>query len=129
MSRRYMERATREGRVALLPEWLQVGREVWYWHESLCDDNGCADMVTAACPINKGAVWYDDEARECARRHPSLEKTTVWSVCSYFTPKGVMWSVNELPAVADLFLRGAYFRTRAEALKNRPKEVAAGWTD
>lgn len=129
MSRRYMERATREGRVALLPEWLAPGREVWYWHESLCDGNGCMDMVSASCPLNSGSAWYDDDARDCARRHPSLEKTTIWSVCAHFTTRGVMWSVNDLPAVADLFLRSAYFRTRKEALENRPKEVTAGWTD
>lgn len=128
MSRRYMERATREGRVALLPEWLQVGRPVWYWRESLCDDDGCPDMVTAACPLNAGAAWIDEEARECSQRHPVLEKSTVWSACAYFTPRGVEWSVNELPAVADVHLRSAFFRSREEALKFRPKEVRV-WID
>lgn len=123
MSRKYMERATREGRVALLPEWLQPGREVWYWRESLCDEDGCLDMGTVACPLNAGAVWFDDVARECSRQHPILEKLTVWSAAAYFTPRGVEWVINDLPAVADVCLRGAFFRTRAEAVKARPREV------
>ena len=123
MSKKYLEKATREGRVALLPEFLQAGREVWYWRESLCDEDGCPDMVTVACPLNAGAVWYDDAARECSRQHPVLEKLTIWSAGAFFTPRGVEWVINELPAVPDWHLRNAFFTTRAEALRNRPGRI------
>ena len=126
MSKRYMEKATREGRVALLPEYLQVGQEIWYWRESLCDDDGCPDMVTSCCPLNNGIQWYEDTARECSRQHPVLEHATIWSVSACFTPRGVEWVVNDLPAVADVHLRRAFLTTKDEALRQRPEEVLTG---
>ena len=123
MSRKYMEKATREGRVALCPEWLQPGQDVWYWRESLCDDDGCPDMVKSVCPMNNGFRWFDDVARDCACQHPVLEKTTVWSCQAAFTPRGVEWIINDLPAVADYRLRSAFFTTRDAALQARPGRV------
>ena len=122
-AKKNMERATREGRVALLPPTLQVGSEVWYWRESLCDEDGCLDMASSCCPLNHGIPWFEDEARECARQHPILEHATVWSACSYFTPRGVEWSINGLPAVSDCHLRNTFFASREEAVKNRPGRV------
>ena len=123
MIRRYIERATREGRVALLPEWLRIGSEVWYWRESLCDDDCCADMDTLSCPLSAGFQWFEPEARSCARQHPVLEKGTVYSVAAVFTERGVEWSVNDLPPVPDWRLRGAFFTGKADAMRNRPGEV------
>ena len=119
-----MEKAAREGRVALLPEWLQVGREVWYWRECLCGgDDLCADGVTSCCPLNNGIPWYDEVARDCACQHPILEKTTIWSAAACFTPRGVEWIINELPAVSDYRLRSAFFLTKQAALDSRPGKV------
>lgn len=118
-----MQEAAREGRLGLCPAWLRVGRQIWYWRESLCDDDGCMDMVTSACPLNNGIAWYEDPARECSRQHPVLEQTTVWSVGCYFTPRGPEWVINDLPAVADVRLRNAFFLTREDAEANRPGRV------
>lgn len=125
MSKRYMQQATREGRVALLPEWLQVGRRVWYWRECLCDDDGCPDMVTTSCPLNNGFAWCDEEARDCSLQHPILEETMIWSVAAYFTPRGIEWVINDLPAVADFRLRSAFFKDKTAALLARPGRVVA----
>ena len=126
MSKRYLMQAAREDRVAVLPASLQVGREVWYWRELLCGDDICPDGVTSSCPLNHGIPWYDDAARECARQHPSLEHTTIWSVAAYFTPRGIEWAVNDLPAVADCHLRRSFFRTREEAEAMRPGRIVHG---
>lgn len=124
MSKRYIQKATREGRVALLPEYLQEGREVWYWRESLCEEDECPDGAGSCCPLNHGMAWSDPAVIECRRQHPVLEKCTVWSAAAAFTPRGVEWSINDLPAVPDRHLRSAFFSTRAEALKNRPGRIA-----
>ena len=123
MSKKYMQQATREGRVALLPEWLQVGRRVWYWRESLCDDDGCPDMVTSSCPLNNGFASCDEPARDCSQQHPFLEETMVWSAGAYFTPRGIEWVINDLPAVADCRLRSAFFTSRKTALENKPGRI------
>ena len=126
-----MEQAINEAREdpqrwAVVPEWLQVGREVWYWRELLCADDICTDGVTSACPLNRGVKWYEDEARSCAHAHPMLEKTTVWSVMAAFTPRGVEWIVNDLDAVADSRLREAFFRTAKGSRTGRPEVVRSG---
>ena len=121
--RKSIKSAVREGRAAFCPEWLQVGRDVWYWRESLCEDDGCPDMVTSSCPLNNGICWYEDAARECSRQHPVLEHLTVWGVAAYFTRRGVEWVVNDLPAVADCRLGSAFYTSRAAAEANRPGRV------
>ena len=119
--------AVRDGRAAILPEFLQVGSRVWYWRESLCDEDCCMDMVTAACPLNRGVKWYEDECRRCAMAHPILEETTVWSVQADFSPvRGVQWIVNGLPGVADSRVRLSFFATGEEAMAHRPKAVEYG---
>lgn len=116
--------AAQDGRLALCPDWLMPGREVWYWRESLCGDDGCPDMVTSCCPLNHGIAWYEDTARECSQQHPVLEHTTVWSAGAYFTPRGVEWMINDLPAVADVRLLSAFYRTEKEAWAARPGRIA-----
>ena len=123
MKRKEIDVAVREGRAAILPEWLQPGREVWYWRESLCDEDGCMDMVTVACPINAGFHWHEEEVRTCARQHPVLEKAEIYSVFASFSERGVEWIVNGLPAVPDWRLRDAFFVSEAEARRHRPGEV------
>ena len=126
MSKRYLQQAAREDRVAILPAYLTVGSKVWYWRELLCGDDICPDGVTAECPLNRGVPWYEDEARDCACRHPTLESSTIWSVGSYYTPRVIEWAINDLPAVADCYLRRSFFRTREEAEAMRPGRVVYG---
>ena len=123
MSKRYLKQAAADRRLAVCPEWLQHGRTVWYWRECLCLDELCPDSVTTCCPINNGFRPGDPAALACARQHPQLENTMVWSVCAYFTPRGVEWSVNDLPGVPDHMMRKVFFPCRADALAQRPREV------
>ena len=118
-----LEDAVRSGRAALPPHWITVGQTVWYWSETACLEEPCAAMVTSECPLNRGVRWYEEEVIRCARKHPSLQRTTVWQLCAYFTPNGVEWSVNDMPAVHERYVRKVYFSTRAEAEKVRPREV------
>lgn len=126
VKRREIQSAAEEGRLALCPAWLLPGREVWYWRECLCLDDPCMDMAANVCPLNAGAKWYEESARDCAQRHPVLEHTTVWSVGAYFTPRGVEWLINELPGVADGRLRDAFFETEEAARAARPRKMEAG---
>lgn len=121
-----LEDAVRSGRAAFPPAWLTVGQTVWYWRETSCPDNPCMYMVTPECPLNRGVRWYEEEAIRCARKHPELARETVWSLCAYFTPNGVEWSGNDMPAVHERYVRRVYFSTRAEAEKVRPREVVPG---
>lgn len=122
--RRTLEDAVRQGRAAVLPPWLSVGNEVWWWRECWCEDEICdADCVTAVCPVNRGLRWWDDEVRQCARVHPILDHETIFSVAAFFTKNGVEWSVNDGTAVPEKYLRMVYFSTREDALKVRPREV------
>ena len=123
MKRKEIDVAVREGRAAILPEWLQPGREVWYWRESLCDEDGCLDMVTVACPINAGFRWHEEEVRSCARQHPVLEKAEIYSVFASWSERGVEWIINGLPAVPDCLFRESFFVSEAEARRHRPGEV------
>lgn len=123
MKRKEIDSAVREGRAAILPEWLQVGRTVWYWRECLCDEDGCMDMVTVACPINAGYHWYEPEVCRCARQHPVLEKSEIYSVYASFSERGVEWIVNGLPAVPDCLFRESFFVSEIEARRHRPGEV------
>ena len=126
MNRKQLEEAARDYRVAVLPEYLQPGSRVWYWRESLCEDDLCMDSVTPACPLNRGFRWYDAEARSCAMAHPALEETTVWSIQAAFTAQGVEWIVNDLPAVADCRVRSSFHPSREEAEACRPGRVSYG---
>ena len=121
-----LEDAVRTGRAAFPPQWLTVGQTVWFWRESLCWDSMCSAGVTTECPLNRGVKWYEDEAVRCARKHPALARETVWQLAAYFTPNGVEWSVNDMPAVHEKYVRQVYFSTRKEAEKVRPREVVPG---
>ena len=91
MGKKYLQRAAGEGRVAILPEFLQEGREVWYWRETLCDDELCLDMVGPTCPmnrINEHIGPHDPEAIRCAMMHPVLDCMEIWHVTAAFTPRG-----------------------------------------
>lgn len=123
MGKKQLEKADREHRVAVLPGWLTEGRKIWYWRETLCTEDLCPDMVSGACPLNRGVAWNDQAAVACAIRHPVVERMTVWSVACYFTPRGIEWSINELPAVADRDLRRVFFPTREAAEARRPEVI------
>ena len=116
--------AVRQGRAAVLPPWLSVGSEVFFWRECWCEDEICdTDCVTPECPINRGCRWWEEEVKQCAARHPVLEHETVFSVAAFFTPNGVEWVVNDGQAVPEKYIRLAYFSTREDAEKVRPREV------
>jgi len=119
--------ALRDGRVAIQPEWLQEGRVVWYWRETYCFDSDlCPDSVTPSCPFNSSGRQDKEKIHRCARKHPVLTSTEVWSVQALFERGGVSWCVNDAYTVRDCLLRGAFFPSRIEALEHRPEEVAYG---
>lgn len=129
MGKKYLQAAAREGRVAVLPAWIQEGRTVWYWRETLCDDDLCPDMVGPSCPMNRmhGAARYGDpEARGCARLHPVLDSMELWSVAAQFTPRGIVWALNEDTEISDAWLRLAVFPSKEEALQHRPRRIEYG---
>lgn len=129
MSKKYIQKAAREGRVAVLPEWLCEGRIVWYWREILCDDELCPDMVGPSCPINDAHRHIgprSPEALECARLHPVLDSMELWAVSAQFTPRGVVWAFNEDTEISDAWLRLAVFPTKEEALQHRPRRIEYG---
>jgi len=119
--------ALREDRVAILPEWLQEGRTVWFWRESYCFDKDlCVDSVTPACPFNGLGPRDRERIHSCARRHPVLDSTEVWAVTAIFERGGVSWCINDAYTVRDCMLRAAFFPSRIEALEHRPEEVVYG---
>lgn len=126
MSKKYLERAAREQRVAVLPEWLQEGRTVWYWRETLCGDDLCPDSVGVCCPINHSLSWNDPAVLSCARQHPVLQRTEIWGVLVMFTPRGMQWVINDLAPVDDRYMREVFFASEKEARKRRPREVVYG---
>lgn len=109
--------------MAVLPEWLQEGRTVWIWRPCLCDGDGCMDMVSAVCPVNRGESWGSRGVRDCARRHPVLEAVTVYDAAAVFKPDGVLWTINDMALIRDGELRRVFFPTREAALKNRPERA------
>ncbi|MBR2699545.1 MAG: hypothetical protein IKE76_13240 [Clostridia bacterium] len=119
--------ALRDGRAAILPEWLQEGRTVWFWRECWCFDKDlCADSVTSACPFNSLGPRDKEKIHQCARRHPVLDSTEIWAVSAVFERSGVSWCINDAYTVKDCLLRGAFFPSRLDALEHRPEEVAYG---
>lgn len=126
MGKKGLQRAARDHRVAVLPEYLQPGRDIWYWRESLCDEDGCSHMVTSSCPINRGRHWPDPEVYQCACRHPVLDHGKVWSAAAFFTEQGIEWVINDLPGVMEDRLRSAFFATREEAMKAKPERIIHG---
>ena len=126
MSKKCIQKAAGEGRVAVLPEWLQEGRRVWLWRECFCDDGDlCEDSVTPACPLNSFSGRPDvGTTARCARYHPQLDSTTVWAVSAEFTPKGIFWMINEAYRIRDCFLREAVFPSREAAQARRPEVIA-----
>lgn len=122
-----MKRAVREDRAAILPPWLAEGRTVWYWRETICDEDGCLDVVSPICPFNvHSPAWNDPEVRSCAMEHPVLDKMEVYDVRAVFTRRGISWEVNEGYGVADSVLRQVYFPTREAALAHRPRRIEYG---
>lgn len=126
MGKKYIQSAARDGRVAVLPEWLQEGRKVWMWRECFCTDGDlCEDSVTPACQMNSLRSRPDPAAlARCARYHPQLDSTTVWAVSAEFTPKGIFWMINEAYRIRDCFLREAVFPSREAAQARRPEVIA-----
>lgn len=121
-----IEKAKAEDRLAVLPEWLAPGREVWFWRRSWCHDDGCMDCVTAGCPFNRGLPWSSDEVRECSKRHPVLDHEAVYSAAAEFTPHGIWWSINEGEPVPAFLLDAVYFPDEEAARRHIPERVAYG---
>ena len=126
MSKKYLERAAREGRVAVQPEWLQEGRTVWIWRSILCDEELCPDSVGSACPLNGKAYPWSLEARKCARTHPVLDKLDVWSVAAHFEPRGLTWAINDEIIIPDACLREAVWPSERAAKAHRPEAIRYG---
>ena len=120
-------KAFSEDRVAVLPEWLQEGRTVWFWRESYCFDKDlCVGSITPLCPFNSPGPRDKEKIHQCARRHPVLDSTEIWAVSAIFERTGVSWCINDAYTVKDCLLRGAFFPSRIEALLHRPEEVEYG---
>ena len=117
-----------QGRAAVLPEWLQEGREIWFWRETYCYEGDlCTDSITPVCPYNRrGRIREPEEVLQCARRHPLLTKADVWSVSASFEPLGIFWTINECYTVRDNMLRLAFFPTQADALDHKPEVILYG---
>ena len=129
MGKKYLQRAAGEGRVAILPEFLQEGRAVWYWRETLCDDELCLDMVGPTCPMNRLNEHigpHDPEAIRCAMMHPVLDSMEIWHVTAAFTPRGIVWCLNDAVEISDVWLRRSVFPSKVLALANRPEVIAYG---
>lgn len=129
MGKKYLQAAAREGRVAVLPEWLTEGRTVWYWREILCDDELCPDMVGPSCPMNDAHRHIgprSPEALACARLHPVLDSMELWSVAAQFTPRGIVWNLNDALEISDTWLRVAVWPTKLAALQHRPGRIEYG---
>jgi len=124
MSEKYLKRAAGDGRLAVLPEWLREGCTVWYWRETFCGDEPCI-RADPLCPLN-WLEWNDPQVIDCARRHPRLEQTQVWSVMVMFTRSGMQWVINDLAPVDDRYMRVVFFPSEKEARKHRPQEVVYG---
>lgn len=127
MGKKYVERAARDGRVAILPEFCTEGREIWYWRECWCTDgDGCMDMVSSSCPQNSLRRPDADTMARCARHHPVLDRTTVWAVSAEFDRRGILWVINDAIQIRDAFLRAAVFPSRDAALAHRPEVIEYG---
>lgn len=128
VSKKYIEKAARDGRVAVCPEWMTEGKTVWFWRETFCDDELCLDEVGPSCPINslRHVRAGDPEARRCARMHPVLESVEIWDVVARFDPRGVLWVINDGYEIRDSVLRGAVFPSRQSALAHRPEVIEYG---
>ena len=118
MPNRYatLEDAVRQGRAAVLPNWLSIGCTVWHWRDCYCGDEICGvDAVTPECPLNRGVWYWEDEAVRCSHQHQILEHETVFSVQADFTKNGIAWIINENRAVYENDLRAKYYSTREAA--------------
>lgn len=119
--------AMTDRRLAILPEWLQEGRTVWFWRETYCFDGDlCVDSVTTVCPFNGAGRADREKIAQCSRRHPILTKTDVWSVTASFEPLGIFWTINDCYTVRDDLLRLAFFPTQAAAMDHRPEVILYG---
>ena len=120
-------RAAAEGRLAILPEWMQEGRQIWLWRECFCDGTDlCPDSVTRLCPLNSMRRPDSETCARCARHHPQLDTATVWAVSAVFEPRGIVWCINEAYEIRDSLLRESVFPSREEALRHRPEEIVYG---
>ena len=128
MGKKYLQTAARDGRVAVCPEHVREGRTVWYWRETLCQDELCMDMVGPSCPMNRmrGVGPGSPEALRCARMHPVLDSVELWSVGARFTPQGVIWVLNDDREIPDSRLRAAVFPSKQAALYHRPEVIEYG---
>ena len=122
-----IERLISESRLAILPDWLQEGRVVWFWRETYCFDGDlCVDSITPVCPFNGSGRADRDRILRCSRRHPILTKTDVWSVTASFEPLGIFWTINDCYTVRNDVLLGAFFPTQAAAMDHRPEVILYG---
>ena len=123
-----IERLIGESRLAILPDWLQEGRTVWFWRETSCfDDDLCIDSVQPFCPYNRSVGRPDHSViRDCARRHPIIAKTDVWSVTASFEPLGIFWTINDCYTVRSDRLLQAFFPTQEKALEHKPEVILYG---
>ncbi len=122
-----VERLIIANRLAILPDWLQEGRTVWFWRETYCfDDDLCMDSITPVCPFNGAGRADRDRILQCSRRHPILTKTDVWSVTASFEPLGIFWTINDCYTVRNDVLLGAFFPTQAKALEHKPEVILYG---
>lgn len=115
-------------RAAVLPEWLEEGRTVWFWRDCFCDGTDlCSDSVGPMCPLNSLRGRPSPEViGKCARHHPQLDQTVIWAVSAAFEPGKILWTVNEAYTVREEFLRATFFPSREAALARRPEEIVYG---
>lgn len=114
------KRASEEGRLAMVPDWLQEGNSVYLWDSIGCRDEACGDQGKLACPMGKGSV---QAIRRCRMAHPVLRRIELWSVMAQFTPRGVVYFLNDFYVIPEGDLLRIVFKTEKEARQHKPLEA------
>ena len=66
------------------------------------------------------------EALACARLHPVLDSMELFSVSAQFTPRGIVWRLNDAVEISDAWLRSAVWPSKLSALQHRPGRIEYG---
>lgn len=112
--------ASEQGRLAMIPDWMQEGNFVYLWDSVDCLDESCGDEGKLACPMGKGS---EQVIRRCRMAHPVLRRIALWSVVAQFTPRGVLYFLNDFYVIPDVDLLRIVFKNEKEARLHKPLEA------
>ena len=117
------KRASEQGRLALIPGWMQEGKTVFLWDSPTCQDEPCGDKGKLGCPLKLDDWDTNPVVLRCQRQHPVLRRLELWAIVARFTPRGVVYILNDYYVIPDFDLRRIVFRTEREARLNKPREA------